>query len=829
MRKSLTVLAVLAFSSLSFGQEYLTNGSFDEPAPSTPCAYSNAAITGWTGVNERNKAFYTAPCNACDPDDLAHVSMDGWGNGTRAIWQTVTDLAAGVEYELTGYWWIGHMDTTGSNTARAELRDGPNATDPLIGFAEKVHAVQGDTGAWLPFSAKGTPTGTTITVVITTTNIGSTGFATHVDCCSLHPNQCVTPVNVENISPPAYGARGTTVTGLTINGSGFIAGQTTVKLQRQGSSDIVATNVTVYGGGTSLTCDVDLTGAALGRWNVRVDNGNPLCQSDTLASGFNVVLPAFSNGSFESPTVAKQCPVPTGGIPGWPTDWLAKEIAEYGYENVLLRDSDRSAPTCDPLPDGLDHYASSLSDEDSAGAEAWIFQTFKADPTKSYTFSGQFAGGGNNIVTIELHDGDDLSPLLNSTIVRNGGPATDWASSFVSGQPTGDLLTVMWHIKTTGGAPHAAHADALTLLTCENPAFKAEAISPADLTSGAVRSLTISGLGFSGGSLPQVSLSRSGHNPITATDVIVVNDTTLTCNVDLTGATSGLWDVLVAHDGCVGRTSDFDVYLLVVAPALANGEFELKDVGPVQCGPPPVMVPGVPEGWSAYISGSGAMDRDMNVHSPVCPCPLSTGGHYGSLTTGPTGLLVAYQVLRVTPGVNYVLTGNFAGAGRNEAWLAVYDGFDAFFYLNDPLASQTIHANDPDNVDPGQNYDWTPVSLSVTAPISGILAVTVQLYAWSDEVPSALHMDGLTFEAPTGCNATPQDSDGDQDVDLVDFGQFQACFNGPNRPYKIQSPPEAKARCECLDVERDNDVDLVDFGAFQTCFNGPNRAPKCGA
>jgi len=83
------------------------------------------------------------------------------------------------------------------------------------------------------------------------------------------------------------------------------------------------------------------------------------------------------------------------------------------------------------------------------------------------------------------------------------------------------------------------------------------------------------------------------------------------------------------------------------------------------------------------------------------------------------------------------------------------------------------------------------------------------------------------------CFTPRQDVDGDGDVDLSDFGIFQGCFNGPNRPYKAQAaPPMGDVRkCACLDVG-DNpiaaDVDLSDFNAFQGCFNGPNRPPKPG-
>jgi hypothetical protein len=67
---------------------------------------------------------------------------------------------------------------------------------------------------------------------------------------------------------------------------------------------------------------------------------------------------------------------------------------------------------------------------------------------------------------------------------------------------------------------------------------------------------------------------------------------------------------------------------------------------------------------------------------------------------------------------------------------------------------------------------------------------------------------------PDPCCQTPFDSDSDDDVDLVDFGQFQLCFTGPG------GGPVA-ANCLCHDGDGDEDVDLVDFGAFQLAFTGP--------
>jgi alkaline phosphatase len=76
------------------------------------------------------------------------------------------------------------------------------------------------------------------------------------------------------------------------------------------------------------------------------------------------------------------------------------------------------------------------------------------------------------------------------------------------------------------------------------------------------------------------------------------------------------------------------------------------------------------------------------------------------------------------------------------------------------------------------------------------------------------------FGVATYSRRWPGDFDDDGDVDVADFGRFQACFNGPNRPL-----PESG--CESADLDTDGDADLADFGTFQACFNGPNRPPGC--
>ncbi len=58
----------------------------------------------------------------------------------------------------------------------------------------------------------------------------------------------------------------------------------------------------------------------------------------------------------------------------------------------------------------------------------------------------------------------------------------------------------------------------------------------------------------------------------------------------------------------------------------------------------------------------------------------------------------------------------------------------------------------------------------------------------------------------------PGNCDGDDDVDLGDYVDFEACLHGPGGGLGDG--------CECFDFDTDGDVDLEDFATFQVNFAG---------
>jgi len=68
----------------------------------------------------------------------------------------------------------------------------------------------------------------------------------------------------------------------------------------------------------------------------------------------------------------------------------------------------------------------------------------------------------------------------------------------------------------------------------------------------------------------------------------------------------------------------------------------------------------------------------------------------------------------------------------------------------------------------------------------------------------------------SGCplTAAPADFDRDGDVDMEDFGRFQACLTGP---YVPQNDPN----CANARLDGDTDVDQADMTRFLHCLTGP--------
>jgi hypothetical protein len=129
------------------------------------------------------------------------------------------------------------------------------------------------------------------------------------------------PLSVASISPSS-GLPGTITVDLT--GTGFEAG-TAVKLTRAGQTDIQATGEQLIG--ESLRCQLNLTGAAAGAWNVVATN--PDLETVTLTNGFTVIGALWAE-SFDG-TVSGWTSQATTGSNAWSVVTTASHSPTKSY------------------------------------------------------------------------------------------------------------------------------------------------------------------------------------------------------------------------------------------------------------------------------------------------------------------------------------------------------------------------------------------------------------------------------------------------------------------------------------------------------------------
>jgi hypothetical protein len=148
----------------------------------------------------------------------------------------------------------------------------------VVSAASVVAGGTATTGPTATITISGTPpAGSAGTYTL---NLSAVDDFNHTVTGAVTVTVCAAPT-VASIAPP-NGTQGQALTGVAIAGTSFAAGAS-VRLTRSGQADVVATNVAVSDS-SHLTCDLDLTGAAVGTWNVVVTT----CVAGTLTDGFEV-------------------------------------------------------------------------------------------------------------------------------------------------------------------------------------------------------------------------------------------------------------------------------------------------------------------------------------------------------------------------------------------------------------------------------------------------------------------------------------------------------------------------------------------------------------
>ena len=259
----------------------------------------------------------------------------------------------------------------------------------------------------------------------------------------------------------------------------------------RGSVSVTAITPTLMGGGATMT-NVTVTGSGFSGGTPEVylvQHGQPtrppMSRSEQHVADLFVRRPAGTHehlrrdrpqqrllrdaggGGDSRPDGAGQrrlrgCPTPAALRSADPSD--TEPVYAWSFLDELVRDDPIHLPTCPSLPfTAGGHYASMTTGEGEI-ERAW--QTLKTNPHGQYTFTGYFAGGGSNVVTIKLVDG--AAPGRAGDCVHDRANRQRYlrlAEQSVSGYALSALTTVVWEMTDAIG-PCATHADGLTVLGC---------------------------------------------------------------------------------------------------------------------------------------------------------------------------------------------------------------------------------------------------------------------------------------------------------------------------------------------------------------------------
>jgi FOG: PKD repeat len=360
---------------------------------------------------------------------------------------------------------------------------------------------------------------------------------------------------------PMTGVNNGVVAIADLAGTGFLNGAT-VTFTKTGQPDIGATNVVVTGP-TKITCDVNLAGAQAGLWNVIVNNTDG--KSGYQLSIFTVTNPPPTISGISPDSGLKGTTAPITDLSG--TGFLA------GATVHLLKTGETPIPATGVVVNltkimcFFDLTGATVGDWDvqvnnTDGGSATLPAAFTVYYPVAPAITSITPDTGVNTGSVAITDlaGTGFESGIAVNLTRSGYPDIPGTNVIrvsgskvtcdfdLTGAEAGDWTVVA--VNNDGQLGTLAGG-----FTVMHPAPTVNAIVPASGTNNGITSVTnLSGTGFLSGAA--VKLVKTGETDINGTGVNVVTPVKLTCNVDLTGKATGLWDVIVLNpDGQSGSKS----------------------------------------------------------------------------------------------------------------------------------------------------------------------------------------------------------------------------------------------------------------------------------
>ncbi|MDP3396419.1 MAG: IPT/TIG domain-containing protein [Methanoregula sp.] len=480
----------------------------------------------------------TTPAHAAGAVDIVITTPNGTANGTGVYSYRAPPTFTSIN-PASGTTAGGTTVTISGTNLIGANAGGVNGNVTIGGSpATIVSVVSGSITATTPAHAAGE-----VDVVITTPNgtaTGGTGAYTYT-----------VPPTVTHIAPPT-GQNTTTISIANLQGTGFY-GTPTVNLTKTGENNITATDVTVASA-TKITCKFDLSGKKVGAWNVTVIN--PDGQSGSLFEGFTVT------NSTPSPAVSSITPstgqnnasviitdlAGTGFLSGATVKLTKSGQTDIVATGVTVVSATRITCTFDLTGKAAGPWNIVVTNTDTqTGTLTNGFTVTSLTPTPTFTSitpaSGTTAGGttvtisGTNLIGANAGG-------VNGNVTIGGALAT--IISVVSGSITAttpahaagavNVVITTPNGTATGGTGAYTYVSGLTVTDIAPPTGK---------NTKTIRIANLKGTGFYGS--PTVNLTKTGENNITATDVTVESATKISCTFDLSGKTTGAWNIIVIN------------------------------------------------------------------------------------------------------------------------------------------------------------------------------------------------------------------------------------------------------------------------------------------
>lgn len=374
----------------------------------------------------------------------------------------------------------------------------------------------------------------------------------------------ITPSSAQNTGPVS-------ITNLA--GSYFLSGAT-VKLKKSGQSDITATSVVVVNP-NKITCDLPITGAAGGNWDVVVTNGDG--KSGTLVSGFSINSPQPALTSITPNKADNNGIVSITNLAGtYLMSGATVKLKRTGYSDITATNVTAVSP------------AQITCDFQLNGAAAGLWDVYLQNPdAQTATLAGAFTveNPSPTVSGITPAYGSD-NETLNVTNLAGTGFLTG-ATAKITKTGQADIscinLTVVNSAKITCSLTLTGAAAGLWNVTVRNSDGKnatlsngftvtnanptVTSLSKTEGINTAALPLTVYGTLFEAGA--SVKLFRTGYGDINASGVAVVSPNEITCTLPISGAVAGDWSLKVTNTD-LGSGNYPGYFKIIAAPQAAE-------------------------------------------------------------------------------------------------------------------------------------------------------------------------------------------------------------------------------------------------------------------